>query len=276
VRGLVGLLENILAGSLVVELAGRGIESDGHLFARFVAGGGDGFENDLNGFLVGLAAWRETAFIANGGGIAALFEGRLQRVEDFNAPAESFAERGSTNGHGHEFLEINGAVGMGAAIEDVHHGDGEKIAGSIRGVAREVFVKRLFEGNGSGARGGHGDGEDGVGTETGFGGRAIEVDQIVVESALVNGVRAGDRFGDLGIDVGDGFEDALAEVFGLIAVAKFEGFVFAGGRARRNNGAAKSAGFEQDIGFDGGIAARVKDLAGVNAGDFSGHDGGVS
>src|SRR5208337_1965138 len=145
----------------VVELAGRGIESDGHLFAGFVAGGGDGLENDLNGFLVGLATWRETAFIANGRGIAVLFEGSLQRVEDFNPPAESFAERGGSNGHGHEFLKIDRAVGMGAAIEDVHHRDGEKIAGSIRGVAGEIFVERLFERNGSGASGGHGYRKDG-------------------------------------------------------------------------------------------------------------------
>src|SRR5208337_3011513 len=99
----------------------------GHLFAGFVAGGGDGLENDLNGFLVGLATWRETTFIANGCGIAVLLEGSLQRMENLDAPAESFAERGGSNGHGHEFLKIHGAVGMSAAIEDVHHGDGEKI-----------------------------------------------------------------------------------------------------------------------------------------------------
>src|SRR5208337_1442944 len=130
--------------------------------------------------------------------------------------------------------------------------------------------------NGSGTSSGHGDGQDGVGTEPGFGGRAIEVDQIVVESALVSGVGTGDRFGDLGIDVGDGFEDALAKVLGLIAIAKFKGFVLAGGRARRNNGAAKSAGLKKDVGLDGRIAARVKDLAGVNVGDFSRHIDSVS
>src|SRR5208337_1832144 len=192
------------------------------------------------------------------------------------APAEGFAERGGSNGHGHEFLKIDGAVGMSAAIEDVHHGDGEKIAGSIRGVAGEIFVERLFERNGSGASGGHGYRKDGVGTEPGFGGRAIEGDQIVVESALVGGVGTGDRFGDLGIYVGDGFEDALAKVLGLIAIAEFEGLVFAGGRARGNNGTAEGAGLKKDVGLDGRIAARVKDLAGVNAGDSSGHIDSVS
>ena len=165
---------------------------------------------------------------------------------------------------------------MGAAIENVHHGDGKEIAGLVRGVVGKIFVKRLFERHGRGASSGHGDGKDGVGTKPGFGGRAIQGDQCVIEGTLVNCVRAGDRFGDLGIDVGDGFEDACAEVFRLIAIAEFQGFVFASGSARGNDGAAESAGLEQDFGLDGGIAARVKDLAGVNAGDFSGHVGSVS
>jgi len=72
----------------------------------------------------------------------------------------------------------------------------------------------------------------------------------------------------------DGLADALAaEAFG-VAVAEFEGFVFAGGSAGRNGGAAERAGFEGDVGFDSGVAAGVKDLAGANAGDFGGHGDG--
>ncbi len=58
-----------------------------------------------------------------------LLESRLQGVENFDAPAESFAESRRADGHGHEFLEIDGTVGMRAAIEDVHHGHGKEIAG---------------------------------------------------------------------------------------------------------------------------------------------------
>jgi hypothetical protein len=70
----------------------------------------------------------------------------------------------------------------------------------------------------------------------------------------------------------DGLQNTLAKEFGLVAVAKFEGFVLASGSSGRDNGAAEGAGFEQHIGFDGRIAARIEDLASANAGDFGGHD----
>ena len=73
VHGFVGLLEDVRAGGFVVKLAGGGIKCDAHLVARFVAGGGDGLQHDLDGFLVGFAARSETAFVADGGGVAALF-----------------------------------------------------------------------------------------------------------------------------------------------------------------------------------------------------------
>ena len=44
---LVGLLEDVLARLLVVELAGGGIERDGDVFARLVAGELDGLEDRL-------------------------------------------------------------------------------------------------------------------------------------------------------------------------------------------------------------------------------------
>jgi hypothetical protein len=98
----------------------------------------------------------------------------------------------------------------------------------------------------------------------------------VVEGALIGGVEAGDGFGDFAVGVGDGFQDAFAEILGLVGVPEFEGFVFAGGGAGRDGGAAARAGIEGDIGFDGGIAAGIDDLSGVDAGDFGGHAGAGS
>ena len=67
------------------------------------------------------------------------------------------------------------------------------------------------------------------------------------------------------VDVGDGLQHALAEVAVLVAVAEFAGFVFAGGGAGGDGGAAEGAAFEEDVDFDGGIAAGIDDFA---AGDF--------
>ena len=48
-----------------------------------------------------------------------------------------------------------------------------------------------------------------------------------------------ERGGDLGVHVRDGLADALAEIALLVAVAEFDGFVFAGARARGHGGAAR-------------------------------------
>ena len=47
--------------------------------------------------------------------------------------------------------------------------------------------------------------------------------------------------------------------------------MFAGGGSAGNGGAAEIAGIDKDIGFDGGIAARIENLAGVDFGDLRGH-----
>ncbi len=241
------------------------------MLAGLVAGGGDGFENDLNGFFVRFAARREAAFVADGRRVAMLLQRGLQRVEDFHSPAQGFRKARGAHGHNHELLEVHGTVGMRTTVENVHHRAGEEIRGRIRGIAGKILVERLFEGDGGGAGGSHGHGEDGVGAEPGLGGRAIEGDHSVIEGALVGGVETGDGFGDFGVGVGNGLEHALAEIFRFVTVAELEGFVLAGRSAGGDGGAAKRSAIKDDVGFDGGIAARIDDLAGVDFDDLSGH-----
>ena len=89
---LVGFLEDILAAGLVIELAGGGIERDADLRAWLVTGLGDGFEHHFESLLVGFEVGRETAFVADRGGVAALFEHAFQGVEHFGAHAQGFGE----------------------------------------------------------------------------------------------------------------------------------------------------------------------------------------
>src|SRR5437764_842770 len=77
--------------------------------------------------------------------------------QNLGTPAEAFGKVRSADRHDHEFLEVHGAVGMCAAVEDVHHGARQEIRGGIRGIARKILVERLLEGGGGSARGGHGD-----------------------------------------------------------------------------------------------------------------------
>jgi hypothetical protein len=65
---------------------------------------------------------------------------------------------------------------------------------------------------------------------------------------------------------------ALPEVALGVAVPQLVGLVLAGRRAARHRGAAVRAVLEDDIGLDGRIAARVKDLTGLD-GDDDGHVG---
>jgi len=48
----------------------------------------------------------------------------------------------------------------------------------------------------------------------------------VIEGALVGGVKPGNGLGDFVVGVGNGFEDALAEILRFVAIAKLECFVF--------------------------------------------------
>ncbi len=66
------------------------------------------------------------------------------------------------------------------------------------------------------------------------------------------------------VDVIDGFQHAFAGVAALVAVAQFQRFVFAGRGAAGNGGAPAGAAFEDDIGFNGRIAAGIKNFAGKN------------
>ena len=87
---------------------------------------------------------------------------------------------------------------------------------------------------------------------------------------MVGDVEAFDGFGDRTVDVLDGVKNALAEIAGLIAIAQFQGFVFAGRSAGGHRCAAACAVFEQNVGFDGRIAARVENLPPDDAGNFIG------
>ena len=84
---------------------------------------------------------------------------------------------------------------------------------------------------------------------------------------MVERIYAAERRQNLSGDVTDGFGDALAEVTRWVAVAQFEGFVFAcagPGGHRRSPGRAL---VQNHIDLDRGIAPRVENLARLNVND---------
>ena len=83
--------------------------------------------------------------------------------------------------------------------------------------------------------------EDGVGAELALVGRAVELDERLVYGALVGGLHADERIGDLFVYVVDSGEHAFAKVASGLGIPQLDGFELAGRGARRNRCTAEGA-----------------------------------
>ena len=184
VHGPSDFLEDV--GLLIpVEEFGRGdVEGEGDVLTDFVACGFDGLAENLHRVFRTLERGSESTFVTDGGGKTAVVEDFLERVEDFRAVADGLAEGRRADGHDHEFLEVDRCVGVGAAVDDVHHRDGKHLG--VR--TAEVFVERHSKLGGGGLGDGEGNAEDGIGTEVLLGGGAVEREHGRVDGGLFGGV----------------------------------------------------------------------------------------
>ena len=147
--GAVGFLEDVFFGFGVVEFRGSDIEREEDVFAEFIAGFFDGLCDDFEGGLVGLEDGGKSAFVTDCGREPLALEDALEGVEDFATHAKGFAEGFGSLGHDHELLDVDGSIGVCAAVHDVHHRDGQNF--SI-GTAN-VFVEGETQGFGGGFSG---------------------------------------------------------------------------------------------------------------------------
>jgi hypothetical protein len=99
---------------------------------------------------------------------------------------------------------------------------------------------------------------------------------VLIERALIAGVEPAHRFCDLAVHIGNCLQHSLAGIFRLIGVAHLQRFVLAGGGAGRHRGAAANSSADVNVGLNGGIAARIDNLARVDSSDLRGHFGMVS
>ena len=118
----------------------------------------------------------------------------------------------------------------------------------------------------------HGNAEDSVCTELVLEHAvAVESNHGIVNFGLLGRIHADDLLCNLGVHVLHSSERALAAVSLLVAIAEFASFAFAGGSAARNSSVTGHTVFEGNINFEGGIAARIEDLAGNNGFNFRSH-----
>ncbi len=139
-------------------------------------------------------------------------------------------------------------------------GHGQRLGAGPAEIAIERKLAELRRRLGDGQR----NAQHRVGAELGLVGRAVQIDHQAIDRLLIARIQADQFRSDLGVDVLDGLQNALAEINLLVVIAQLDGFMLAGAGAAGDGGAAQRAVFENYVDFDRGIAARIEDLAGVD------------
>src|SRR5439155_25252375 len=98
-------------------------------------------EYRLECLFVGAKVRSKAAFVSDAGAVAFLLEHALQSVKNLRANAQALAKTFGAHRNNHEFLKVDIVIGMRAAVDDVHHRDGQ--AASVG--ANEIFVERNLE-----------------------------------------------------------------------------------------------------------------------------------
>ena len=234
------------------------------VFARFITGVFDSLYDAVESILDSVEVRRKSALISDGCAQATAFQQLSKGMEHFGTHTDAFLDRGSANRTNHEFLEGNGSVGVGTAVDDVHHRNGQRVGVA----ATDVAVERQSESLGGSLCRGKAHAEYGVGTELALGGRAIKGNHLLVKRALCEHAVALQCRCDDFVYVTYGLQHAFAKVALLVAVAKFKGFVFTGGSTRRNSGASHHSVFQRNFYFYRRISTRVEDFPCVNLFNF--------
>ena len=170
-------------------------------------------------------------------------------------------------GHDHELLHVDVVVGVGAAVEDVHHRRRHDAGAD----PAQVAVQRQPAVIGRRMGGGQRDAQDGVGAQLLLVFAAVQGDHAGVHGGLIEGVHAAQLVGQLAVDVVDGLDDPRPRYLDLSpsrsSRASWMPVLAPLGTAARPNGAVG----QFDVDFDGGVAAAVEDLPGVDVYDGGAH-----
>ena len=194
----------------------------------------------------------------------ASFSSFFSDVEDLGAHAQRLGERSRADRHDHELLDVDRVVGMGAAVDDVHHRHRQhagrrrrRHSGRAAGpaaCAAALATARLTPRMALAPRR----------PLFGVPSRSISSASIAAWSSASMPDSAS-KISPL--TASTALQHALAAVAALVAVAQLDRLVGAGGGARGHGGAAEGAVSRVDIDLDGRIAAAVENFARVDVGD---------
>ena len=186
-------------------------------------------------------------------------------VVDLGADAKRLRERVGARGDDHELLEIEPVVGVRAAVDHVQQRHRQR----PRRLAAELPIERLPGFRGRRLRSRERAAQDRIRAEPTLRRRSVEPHERLVETALIVGIAAHDRVGDLPVHVSDRLQDALAEIYGRVGVSHLDRLVLARRRPGRHGRPTERARHEPDVHLDRRVPARVEDLASVNLGDVA-------
>ena len=162
-----GSFEEVVA-VFVIELAGSYVHAEAEIFTDLVAGGLNGFGNHFEGFVVAVFdAGAVAAFVTGEGGVAVIGDDFFEGVEDFGAHLDGLEDVFGAYRNDHVFLKVSAPVGVGAAVDEVHHREGESL-GFGAGELSDILVEGLVATRGCGFGGSETDGENGVSAKAGF------------------------------------------------------------------------------------------------------------
>ncbi len=125
----------------VIELGRGRIECDGHFFTQFITCFFDGRGHHFQGFVATFQVRGEATFVPHGGIQAFVVKDFLETVKDLGPHAQGFPKSGRAHWHDHEFLKIDVVIRMLAAVQNIHHRQGQ-----VLGVgASQVTIERESE-----------------------------------------------------------------------------------------------------------------------------------
>ena len=253
----------------VLEEFGRsGIEREGHVLSQPIAGFLDRLGDEGQCLIGGFQVGGEAALIADIGVVTGIVQALFQGREDFGTHPNRIRQRRGGDRLDHEFLNVDGIIGVLAAVQNVHHRHRQRARIGTADIAEQrhaqIVRRRLGDREG--------DAEDGVGTQARLVRRAVQIDHDIVDLHLLGRVHPADGVENLALDIAHGLQHALAAVAGLIAVAQLHSLIRAGRRTGRDRGAPHRAGIQHDLDLYGRVASAIENFAGDDVGD-GGHDG---
>ena len=91
----------------------------------------------------------KSALVAHVGRVATVLQHLLQGMEDLGAHAQTVGKCFRSNGHDHEFLDVNLVVRVRTSVEDVHHRNGQCVCIDTTDIAVQRLTSTFGRGVGS-------------------------------------------------------------------------------------------------------------------------------